>query len=342
MIAANLTTNNFRPIVRYAAGATLMVAVAMGFNWTLSFLLPVLSLSFIAPGGKPPDIKGGLFFVGSCAVACFLGVTLAYSFLSMPPIHILITFILLFHIFYTRNPLFNPLVKVWFLIAILLIPNLAIQSFALAKIIAISLVVTAACTILLIWVIYLLAPENKMESQEAQKSDSKPKTEPTVKERFTTALTSTVVIMPVYLVFYFATIPNALLILVFVAILSMQPAFAKDWKVGKALIIGNTLGGLAAVLGYEILTMVPEYSYLIVLVLFGGLVFGKYVFSESPLAAVYGMAFSTFLLIICSVTGSDGDGGAVSKVWSRVIQIMIAVIYFVTAFGLIEKLKPSR
>jgi hypothetical protein len=54
------------------------------------------------------------------------------------------------------------------------------------------------------------------------------------------------------------------------------------------------------------------------------------------------MAFSTFLLIICSVTGSDGDGGAVSKVWSRVIQIMIAVIYFVSAFGLIEKLKPSR
>jgi hypothetical protein len=333
--------DNYRPIVRYAGGATLLVAVAMGFNWTLAFLLPVLSLSFLAPGGKPLDIKGGLFFVGSCAVACLVGITLAYSFLSMPPIHILITFILLFHIFYTRNPLFNPIVKVWFLIAILLIPNIAIQSFALAKIIAISLVVTAACTILLIWVIYLLAPENKTESQVAQKTDSKPQTEPTVKERFATALSSTVVIMPVYLIFYFATIPNALLILVFVAILSMQPAFAKDWKVGKALIIGNTLGGLAAVLGYEILTMVPEYSYLIVLVLFGGLVFGKYVFNESPLASVYGMAFSTFLLIICSVTGSDGDG-AVSKVWSRVIQIMIAVIYFVFAFGLIEKLKSSR
>ena len=129
----------------------------------------------------------------------------------MPPIHILITFILLFHIFYTRIPLFNPLVKVWFLIAILLIPNLAIQSFALAKVIAISLVITAACAILLIWVIYLLAPENKIKSKTEQKADSKPKTEPTAKARFATALTSTVVIMPVYLIFYFANIDRLIL-----------------------------------------------------------------------------------------------------------------------------------
>jgi hypothetical protein len=154
-------------------------------------------------------------------------------------------------------------------------------------------------------------------------------------------LTSTLVIMPAYFVFYYASITNALLILVFIAIMSMQPAFAKDWKVGKALIFGNTIGGLAAILAYEILTVVPEYSFLIMLVLFGGLVFGQYVFSKNPLASIYGMAFSTFLLIICSVTAGDSDGAG-SKVWSRVWQIMVAVVYAVSAFGLIEKYKASR
>ncbi len=317
-----------------------MVAVAMGFNYTAAFLLPVLSLSFLAPGAKSPGLKGGALFIISIAVACILGLVLAYSFLSQPPIHILITFLLLFHIFYTRNPIFNALVKVWLIIAILLIPNIALQSMFLAKTIAISLVVNATLTILLIFIIYFLIPEHNKASAKEGKTPA-PETEPTVQERFTNALTSVLVIMPVYLIFYFFPIPNALLILVFIAILSMQPAFAKDWKVGKALIIGNTIGGLAAVLGYEILTMVPEYSYLIILVLLGGLIFGKFVFSQSPLAAVYGMAFSTFLLIICSVTGSDGDGAG-GKVWSRVWQIMVAVIYVVSAFGLIEKLKPSR
>ncbi|GJM29936.1 MAG: hypothetical protein DHS20C17_25710 [Cyclobacteriaceae bacterium] len=342
MFPIALTNPINRPVIRYAAGASLLVAVSMGFDWVLAFLLPVLSMSFLAPGGKPPGLKGGLFFVGSITIACFLGMTLAYSFLPMPPIHILVTFLLLFHIFYTRHAIFNPLVKVWLLVAILLIPNIALQSMVLAKVMAISLVWNAACAILLIWIIYLVFPLTPESQQSPTKGKSQDDTPGSGRNaRFNTALTSTLVIMPVYLTFYFATIPNALLILVFIAILSMQPAFAKDWKVGKALIIGNIIGGLAAIIAYEILTVVPEFNYLILLVLLAGLVFGLFVFDESPMAAVFGMAFSTFLLIIGSVTGSDGDGAG-GKVWSRVIQIMIAVVYAVSAFGLIAKFKSSN
>ena len=305
MVTLSLLNNTNRPIVRYAVGATTLVAVGMGFDWTLAYLLPVLSLSFLAPGGKPPALKGGFFFVASIAVACLIGMALAYSFLTMPPVHILVTFILLFHIFYTRHPIFNPLVKVWLLVAVLLIPNIAMQSMALAKVIAISLVMNAACAILIIWIIYYLfplqSPEN-LVSAANEKNSGPTTTTPTQRKRFTTALISTLVIMPVYLLFYFAEMANALLVLVFIAVLSMQPAFAKDWKVGKALIIGNTIGGLAAIVVYNLLTIVPEYSFLIMLVLLSGLIFGQYVFGQSPLASVYGMAFSTLLLIIGSVT----------------------------------------
>jgi hypothetical protein len=319
-----------------------MVAVGMGFDWTLAYLLPVLSLSFLAPGGKPPALKGGFFFVASIAIACLIGMTLAFSFLTMPPVHIMVTFLLLFHIFYTRHPIFNPLVKVWLLVAVLLIPNIAMQSMALAKIIAISLIWNAACAILIIWIIYYLFPLTTPENQSPTAQEKKPvgTAVPDQRQRFTTALFSSLVIMPVYLLFYFAEITNALLVLVFIAILSMQPAFAKDWKVGKALIIGNTIGGLAAIVVYNLLTIVPEYSFLIMLVLLSGLIFGQLLYSQSPLASIYGMAFSTLLLIIGSVTGSDGDGAG-GKVWSRVFQIMVAVVYAVSAFGLIAKLRSS-
>lgn len=338
MEAATLIFSSGKPIVRYAVGATLLVAVSMGFDWTLAFLLPVLSMSFIAPGGKPPGLKGGLFFVMVIVVACLFGLALAYCFLSMPPIHILITFLLLFHIFYTQNKIFNPLVKVWLLIAVLLLPNIALQSMLLAKIMAISIVWNAVCAILLIWIIYLVFPASENQTTTSKKeATQKP---PDTNKRFKIALTSTLVIMPVYLIFYFATIPNALLILVFIAVLSMQPGFAKDWKVGKGLIVGNTIGGLLAIVGYQILTIVPEYGFLLLLVLLTGLILGPSVFGTSPLAPVFGMAFSTFLLIIGSVTGSDGDGAG-GKVWSRVIQIMIAVVYAVSAFGLIAKFRTT-
>jgi hypothetical protein len=339
MITVKYNYKSYRPIVRYAFGASLLMAVAMGFDWILAFLLPVLSLSFLAPGKKPPDLGGGLFFVGSVALACLLGLLLAYSFLSMPPIHILVTFLLLFHIFYIRRSIFTPYVKVWLLIAILVIPNIALQSPELARIVAINLILDAVCAIFLIWIIFLLFPENRPLTTKQETTKAGPKDEPTVKERFSTALTSVLVIMPVYLVFYFAKVSNALVILVFIAILSMQPAFAKDFRIGKGLIIGNTMGGLAAMFAFEILTVVPEYGYLLLLVLLGGLIFGQQVFGKAPLAPVYGMAFSTFLLIIGSVTGSSGEDAG-GKVGWRVLQIMIAVIYAVSAFGLIEKLKP--
>ena len=63
--------------------------------------------------------------------------------------------------------------------------------------------------------------------------------------------------------------------------------------------------------------------------------FARQVFSGRKTGALYGMAFSTVLLIIGSVTGSTSD--ASSKVYSRITGIMIAVIYVVVAFGFLER-----
>ena len=69
------------------------------------------------------------------------------------------------------------------------------------------------------------------------------------------------------------------------------------------------------------------------------MVFGQRLFSDNKFAPIFGSAFSTFLLILGSVTASDAEAG--SKVWSRVIQIAIAVIYVVLAFGIVQRLTKA-
>ena len=59
------------------------------------------------------------------------------------------------------------------------------------------------------------------------------------------------------------------------------------------------------------------------------------------MAALWGMGYSTFLLVLCSTTAS-GTTDADAKVWTRVIQIMIAVTYIVVAFGLIARFKKDQ
>ena len=58
--------------------------------------------------------------------------------------------------------------------------------------------------------------------------------------------------------------------------------------------------------------------------------------NDNKYASIYGSGFSTFLLILGSVTSSDSE--AASEVWSRVIQISIAVIYVVTAVGIMNRI----
>ena len=48
-------------VLRYATGAALAMAVAMGIDWQLSYLLPVLSLSFLASPDPCPTLKQGGF-----------------------------------------------------------------------------------------------------------------------------------------------------------------------------------------------------------------------------------------------------------------------------------------
>ena len=45
-------------------------------------------------------------------------------------------------------------------------------------------------------------------------------------------------------------------------------------------------------------------------------------------------------MILGSVTASDDEAGA--KVWDRVIQIAMAVIYVVAAFGLLDMISKSQ
>jgi hypothetical protein len=204
-----------------------------------------------------------------------------------------------------------------------------------------GIVFGAVMTVLMVWLAYGIFPDPvDLESAAVERGAAAPEPAPTKRDRVHDALISTVVVFPVMIVFYSLEFVSSLLILVFIAMLSMQPSFAKNFKAGIALIIGNVIGGVAAIIFYNLLVVMPEFVFLIVLTLFAGLVFGARVFSGKKTAPLYGMAFSTVLLVIGSVTSSTDDAG--SKVYTRIVQIMLAVAYVVVAFGIIERISKRR
>jgi hypothetical protein len=313
----------------------------MGIDWQLSFLTPVLALSFLGSAKPRPAPKLMVTFIAIVAVAAMVGVTLSALLLSYPLVFLLVEGLLLFLLFYHLAKGAPALLITWLMIALTVIPVMALQSMALAIAIAQGLVVGAAGALAVVWIAHVLFPDPPIDMTRAtatKTNGTERSAQPTARDCAARAWLNTVVVFPV-VALYLLTGLTSVLILVMIALLSMQPDVSTGYKAGIALIAGNLMGGIAAIVMYELLVMVPEYPYLILLTLLAGLSFGGRLFSDKPKAPLFGMAFSTMLLVVLSTTSSFGEADA--KAWTRVVQITIAVVYLVVAYGAIRSLRSK-
>jgi len=152
-------------ILRYTVGATLAMAIAMGFNWFLSFLVPVLALGFFAPAANRPTLKDGLNFILVIALACFIALWIARMLLPYPFVFVPLVGLILCRLYYAKGTSFPALLILWLLIAILVIPMMGMQSMDLANLVAIYLVIGAAVTMLVVWGSYSILPALNTKSE---------------------------------------------------------------------------------------------------------------------------------------------------------------------------------
>lgn len=324
-------------ILRYAFGSTLAMALAMGFDWPLSFLTAVLTLSFLGAKTPRPAIKGLITFVVVVAAACTVGLLVGLA-VSYPVVYLLTLALVLFHLFYAKAGGAPALLVTWMLIAVLVLPILMSLSSQLALIVATYLVLGSTVAMVVVWCSHIAFPDPHVETAPvAAVSDSEPLSQ---ERRVGLAAMSTLVVCPVAGLFFAYQNTDAILILIFIALLTLQPSLSAGYKAGIALIVGNLIGGIASMMFYDILVIVPNYGFMVLLTLFCALLFGTGLFSDGKWAPLFGMAFSTVLLIIGSTTSSFGDADA--KASTRVIQITIAVVYAVLAFNAVKSLLPRR
>lgn len=328
-MVASQSISSQNKIKRYVFGAMLTLALAVTTGGALSYLLPVLSLPLLTAPGSGPNIKQGLSFVVVIFLSVLVSNLVVILFLDYPIALLLVLTLLMFFIFYSKHPMMSGMVKIWLLMAIMLIPTIAIRSDALAQAISETLVLISLEAIVCVWIAFYLFPSPSDLTNQNKQANASDKN-----NRFKDALFRTLTVLPVLILFYLFEITSSLLVLIFISILAMQAQIGKGFKAGKALILGNLAGGLLAICTYELLTVVPNLIFFLLVSTGICLVIASHLFSDSPYAPLFGMAFSTYLLIIGSTT-SGGEADAGSKVWTRVLQIMMAVVYIAVAFGFI-------
>lgn len=325
-----------RHVLRYALGASMAMAMAAVFAWPLAHVAPVFSLMFLANPGPPPSMRQGFGFVAMLAIALFAGLWVIKYLSDSSFVFFVGMGLVLYRLFYAQASGAPPALILLLLVALLVLPMVAVQSPDAAVLVAFCLVLSAAASLLATWLAHGLIPETRPPSRTSkQKSAPKPS-----RVRFNEALDRWVVVFPLVVLFQLFEWSGAMITLIFIAILAIQPGFEQDFKAGLGMILGNAMGGLAAIVGFHLLTVVPTLGYLLLISFFGGLWFGSRLLRGGSKAPLFGMAYSTMLLLLGSSTASEGD--ATSAAWTRVLQIMIAVVYVVVAFGWLRRYREAK
>jgi hypothetical protein len=256
----------------------------------------------------------------------------------------LVMWLLLFLIFYANTGGISPNLFLWMMIGVLVVPLLGLQSLGLSLAVVGYVIAGGVAAVVLTWLAQVFIPDSLASQQPTWAVDqpAKAQAEMPKTRRVRTAWLSTVVVGSLVTVVYTFNLMDNLLMMVFVAMMAQAASSAAGAKASAAMIIGNFLGGVAAIIFYYLLLAAPTYGFLIVLTLLGSLVFARVNFSQSKMAPFYGMAFSNLLLLIGQSTAPGSDAAGL-KFIVRVGQILLAAVYLILAFKMVERFqsKPS-
>ena len=153
------------------------------------------------------------------------------------------------------------------------------------------------------------------QGRAAEARAAKPTPPPAARAAY--ARRSLTVLFPMLLVFMYFSLTSDAVILVYAALLSLLPSFAAGWKQGKAMITAN---------------LIEQFLIHLLVIIQRDL---------RPIAPVIKSAFNAVVLLVgmsVTITGAD----AASKFYTRIAQIIMAVVYVAVAFGFLEYLQRKR
>ena len=323
--------------VRYAVGLTIAIVLAFGIAWPLSFLFPVLSAVMLALPFPKPTLSQGFRNMRNTLFAFGVGYTVTLFILPHTVIFIPILGLLLFHTYYHLNRGGSFWLVLMLLLNLLLMPMLAGVNEGLAIGVVSGLVFSSWLTICLLWLAHYLVPDlpggpAMPTPPEYQPGYSAPAAE--------AALKSTVVVLPIVIIFLANNWTGQILVMIFAAIFSLSPNLDKGKEAGMNSIISTLIGGIVAFFVYWALVAVPEYYFLVLIMFFLSLSFGTAINSGVGLAKYLSSAMTAVILLVNSSLAEDADFS--ENFVMRVVLILLATIYVVVALRVLDAYWPKK
>ncbi|MEL7450569.1 MAG: DUF2955 domain-containing protein [Pseudomonadota bacterium] len=332
-----------RRILRLALGTAMALAFSQAIAWPLSFIAPVLAIGLLGVPLPRFPFANAVKFALAMIVPLYLALGLLPVLLDYPLAGVLLLTLALFHCFFVASSGGAAMLSTMATMGITV--TVAVGSVSIDAVLAVAngVAIGAVVGLGFVWLAHRLLPDLAPPPAQAPAKPEPPPRHVAVRS----ALRSVAIVLPVALWFLLSS-ASASYVAVMIKVASMGQEVSRSGTraAGRSLLASTAAGGIAAVVGWQVLRIWPSLFVYVAFVAVAALVFGRHTFSGLGLTkhgATWSYGLLTMLIILApAVTDSMSGAPAGAKFFDRLWMLAGATVYAVAAVFAFDAVWPAR
>ena len=334
-------------ILRMALGTAVSLWFSQVVSWPLSFVAPIFTMFLLALPIPALPLKAGIKLIVVLAVCSNAGLLLLPFILDQRLVGIGLLTLALFHSFYFTARGGAPALGAFATIGLAIVTSIGTVSIDAVLAVVNGLIVGAVAGLAFVWLAHAILPDSSARAMKAmpapQKNDA-PKPDNAIAAR--RAFRSLLIVMPIIIWFLMSSASASYLaVMIKVSSMGQQASIDQTKQAGKSLLLSTVIGGIGAVIGWEILSIWPSLAIYVLVVGLAGLIMGPHIFAGPGLAIngpTWSYGFLTMIVVLApavmdGIVGSSAD----AAFWSRLWMFVFATAYAVVSVFVFDTLWPS-
>jgi hypothetical protein len=335
-------------IMRLAFGTAASLWFSQLVGGDMSFVAAVLTMFLLALPLPAPKLKGGIGFVLVFSGSLHAGLLLLPTLTNQPMVGFILLVLALYWSFYYTTTGGSAVVGAFITVGIALATAVGSVSIDATLALVSSMSIISVFGILFVYIAHAVLPDSLADVPDSPppKPAAKPGP-PDLDAARWSAFRSLMIVLPVAIWFLLSAASTAYVpVLIKVASMGQQAATDATKSAGKSLIHSTLIGGVAAIIGWHLLSLTPELPIFVIFVALVGLVMGSRIFmgpSMHPQGATWSYAYLTLLVILApAVMDSNGGNAAGIKFWERLLMFGGTAVYAVIAVYVVDAFRPRK
>ena len=323
-------------ILRLAFGTASSLWFSQAVTWDMSFIAPVMTCSSWRYLYRRSVERRDRFYRDTVADTS-AGLLLLPTLLNQPMVGLLLLVLALYWSFYFTAKGGSALVGTLLTVGIAMTTAVGTVSVDAVLTVNQGVVFGAVAGVCFVWVAHAVIPDS-LAQQEPGATVAKPPAapKPNLTEARWNAFRSLAIVLPIAVWFLLSSASTAYVpVMLKVASMGQQASNDATRVAGRSLIMSTLIGGAGAIIGWQILRIVPTLSVYTLLIALGALVAGPKIFKNKgmhPEAGTWSYAYLTMVVILAPAV-MDGIGGAAAgaNFIDRLIMFALTTVYAVVA-----------